>query len=51
MRTHIPLLIKYYNIKNVMIALSKILLRKYISYTHKDRECSYLSFVGSFTLI
>ena len=45
MRTHIPLIIKYYNIINFTVALSKILLRKYISYTYKDWECRYLSFV------
>ena len=51
MRTHIPLIIKYYNIINFTADLSNILLRKDILYTYKDWECRYLSFLGSFTLI
>ena len=48
MRTH--LIIKYYNIINFTVALSKMLLKD-ILYTYKDWECRYLSFVGSCTLI
>ena len=38
MRTHIPLIIEYSNIINFTVVVSKMLLRKYISYTHKDWE-------------